>query len=231
MPTLRSLACLSLCGSAACYAPTMPLHQPTATVRSRALEPRMASAAVTAAKAKIVEEVKETMKDSMLMFCVRSEGIKVNDMNAMRQKFDDAVTVRCVKNTLVKRAAEDFPNFQGGDDLLHYSNYWFFVPEDHMRSTYDTWQDFVKETKNDDIDVVGGMFEGQVLDKAGVEAVTKLPTKQELMGSTAIMLKKLPAKLAQSLHAAGAERVARVTKQAAGQKLVQAVKQMEGKKE
>ena len=70
-----------------------------------------------------------------------------------------------------------------------------------------------------------------MLDKAGVEAVVKLPTKQELMGSTAIMLKKLPAKLAQSLHAAGAERLARVTKQAAGQKLVQAVKAMEGKKE
>ena len=78
---------------------------------------------------------------------------------------------------------------------------------------------------------MGGIFDGQVLDKKGVEAVTKLPTKQELMGQTAIMLKALPTKLARTLHQAGAGRLARATKQASGQKLVQAVKAMEGKKE
>ena len=75
------------------------------------------------------------------------------------------------------------------------------------------------------------MFEGEVLDKDGVVAITKLPTKQELMGTTASLLKALPTKLARSLNEAGALRIARVTKQASGQKLVQAVKAMEGKKE
>ena len=79
--------------------------------------------------------------------------------------------------------------------------------------------------------IVGGMFEGQCLDKKGIEAVTKLPTKQELMQNTAIMLKKMPQKLASALNQAGAQRIAKVTKQAAGQKLVQAVKQVEGKLE
>ena len=83
----------------------------------------------------------------------------------------------------------------------------------------------------EDNDIVCGLFEGEVLDKAGVVAVTKLPTKQELMQQTAVMLKQLPTKLARTLNEAGAARVARVTKQASGQKLVQAVKAMEGKKE
>lgn len=113
---------------------------------ARSDSPRMASAAVTAKKAAIVDEVKGHMEGASMMFCVRSEGIKVNDMNMMRQKFPESVTVRCVKNTLVKRATEDFPNFQGGDDLLAYSNYWFFVPEDSMRETVDIWEDWIKET-------------------------------------------------------------------------------------
>ena len=69
------------------------------------------------------------------------------------------------------------------------------------------------------------------MDKKGIEAITKLPTKQELMQQTAIMLKALPTKLARSLNQAGAQRLAKVTKQAAGQKLVQAVKAVEGKLE
>lgn len=80
-------------------------------------------------------------------------------------------------------------------------------------------------------DIVGGMFDGQLLDKKGVVAITKLPTKKELMGTTAVLLKALPTKLARTLNQAGAQRLAKVTKQASGQKLVQAVKAMEGKKE
>ena len=73
------------------------------------------------------------------------------------------------------------------------------------------------------------MFEGTVLDGKGVEAVTKLPTKKELMQNTAIMLKKLPGKLAISLNDAGAERLARSMKQAQGEKLVKALDLMKDK--
>merc|ERR1711990_1294246 len=99
------------------------------------------------------------------MFCVRSEGIKVNEINEMRQKFPDEVTIRCVKNTLVKRACEDIPKFQGGDSLLEYSNYWFFVPEEQMRPAVDVWDDWVKDTNQaEEVAIVGGVFEGECLD-------------------------------------------------------------------
>ena len=70
-----------------------------------------------------------------------------------------------------------------------------------------------------------------MLDKKGVIQITKLPTKQELMGQTAMLIKQLPTKLARSLNTAGAQRLAKVTNQASGQKLVQAIKAMEGKLE
>jgi len=226
---LRAL--LLLCSTSLLAAFNTALHAPASTRLGRATQLQMGAAAVVAKKAATVEEVKETMENSALMFCVRSESITVNDMNMMRQKFDDSVTIRCVKNTLVKRAADDVPKFQGGDSLLEYSNYWFFVPEDQMRSAVETWTDWVKETKDEHTEIKGGIFSGEVLDQKGVVAVSKLPTKQELMGQTASLLKCLPAKLARSLDSAGAGRLARVTKQAAGQKLVQAVKAMEGKME
>merc|ERR1719498_453294 len=129
----------------------------------------------------------------------------------------EGTTIRCVKNTLIRRAAEKVPRFQGGDDLLEYSNYWFFCPEEEMRSSVETWNDWVKETKQEDNEIVGGVFEGKFVDKKGVVEITKLPTKQELMGQTAIMLKALPTKIARTLNDAGAGRLARVTKQASGQ--------------
>jgi ribosomal protein L10 len=75
------------------------------------------------------------------------------------------------------------------------------------------------------------MFEGTLLTADGIEAVTKLPTKQELMQTTAVLVKAVPTKLARLLNQAGAQRLARVTKQASGQKLVQAIKAVEGKME
>jgi len=219
-------ACLVQLPAAFRAGPVRSSPQPHGAARSSGVR-MMPAPQVLAKKAKVVEEVKATLEDTTLMFCVRSAGLKVNELNALRQKLPESVTMRCVKNTLVKRAVEDFPQFQGGDDLLHYSNYWFFVPEDQMRPAVDTWNDFIDETKKEDNAILGGLFEGQVLDPAGVVAVTKLPTKQELMGQTATMLKMLPTKLARSLNEAGAQRLAKVTKQAAGQKLVQAVKAVE----
>ena len=101
-------------------------------------------------KAALVDEVKEQMQASSLLFCVRSEGITVNEMNLQRQKFPDTVKIRCVKNTLMHRAAQDFPDFEpvsktGGE--LKFSNYWFFVPEEDMRATVKTWNEFIDDSK------------------------------------------------------------------------------------
>ena len=76
---------------------------------------------------------------------------------------------------------------------------------------------------------MGGLFGGDLLDEKGVTAVSKLPTKQELMGQTAILLKALPTKLARTLKAADATRVARAVKEAQGTKLGRAVKAMSEK--
>ena len=74
--------------------------------------------------------------------------------------------------------------------------------------------------------LVGGLFGGELLDEKGVTAVSKLPTKQELMATTATLLTVLPAKLARTLKNADATRIARGVKEAQGSKLARAVKAM-----
>jgi len=190
----------------------------------------MISAENIAKKAAVVEEVEALMDKSSLMFCVRTAGVQVNELNDLRQKLPEGVSLKCTKNTLVKRAAQAYPRFQNGDSLLEYSNYWFFVPEGDMREAVELWNDFAKESgKKKEREIVGGMFEGQALDADGIVAVTKLPTKQEQMGKTAVLLKMLPSKLARVVKEAGAVRIARGLKEARGSKLSRAVKGMSDK--
>lgn len=223
------LACSALVAAAAGYAPAAVYTPKLSASVDRSAVVTMGAPAIVAKKQAIVDEVKVTLEDTMLMFCVRSEGIPVNKMNDMRQKMPEGTVVRCVKNTLIKRAIADDDRFPESEDLLQRSNYWFFVPEANVRDTVELWDKFVAETKLEDNAIVGGMFEGQVLDPKGIEAVTKLPTKQELMGTTAVLLKALPTKLARTLKSADATRVARAIKEAQGQKLARAVEAMKDK--
>merc|ERR1712070_790938 len=209
----------------------------SAVLSSRTGSVQMAGAAALAKKTVVVEKVRENMDDAQLMFCIRSEGIQ---LNLFRQSLPEDIKLQCVKNTLVKVASRPDDSHAGYerfnpadtaavDEMLQYSNYWFFVPEERMRESVKIFDDWVNDNKLKDKDgearaIIGGFFDGQVLDSKGVVAVSKLPTKQELMQQTAVSLKLVPTKLARSLKAAGAERLAKGLKQASAQKLSVAVK-------
>lgn len=182
----------------------------------------MGSPAAYEKKQKVVDALKQEMESATLMFAARSEGIPVNAMNKLRMEFEDidGATVMCAKNTLVKRAAEDYPHFMPEDSLTKYSNLWFFAKEESMRPAVEKWGAFVKEiSRAEENGVRGGIFDGSQLDGKGVVQISKLPTKQELMGTTAALVKAVPTKLGKAI------------KQAQGQKLVRAVKLVADQKE
>merc|ERR1719183_1994341 len=178
----RLTLCAALASSAAGYA-SAGVRSAVGASRSAAVS--MGAPSIVAQKQEIVDGLKAKLDDTMLIFCARSEGMPVNTMNAIRQKMPEGTTIQCTKNTIVRRAIAEDDRFPEDENLLQRSNYWFFVPEADVRATVETWNKFIDETNLEDNAIVGGMFEGQVLDAAGIEAVTKLPTKQELMGTTA----------------------------------------------
>ena len=82
---------------------------------------------------------------------------------------------------------------------------WFFVDEDvHIKDTIGALTKWTKDYgKKETHEILGGVFGGELLDAKGVDAVGKLPTKQELMG-----------RLAFALQEAGAARIVRCINQA-----------------
>lgn len=187
----------------------------------------------------LVKEIQSGMEDAALMFCVRSEGIPANEMNALRMSIPEDVKIKVCKNNLVKIAAsgEGFERFAAiaGEEkeITRMSNIWFYVPEDKMKVTVEGWSNHCKEfsgNENRCSDIIGGAFDGSVLDAKGVDAISKLPTKQELMQNTAVAIKQTSVKLARVLKQAGAaQRIAKGVKEAQGNKLARAVNAMSTK--
>jgi large subunit ribosomal protein L10 len=239
MPFQRT-SFLFLAGVATGLLPTQRLpvaSSPFASSRASSLS--MVGTAALVKKQAAVAEIQDSMKDAALMFCVRSEGIPVNEMSALRQSFPEDVTIKVCKNNLIKIAAqgegfERFAEIAGEEkEITRMSNIWFYVPEDKMKDTVKGWEKHCKEFSGNEIRnsaIIGGAFDGAILDAKGVDAVSKLPTKQELMQSTAIALKQTSVKLARVLKQAGAaQRIATGVKEAQGSKLARAVNAMSAK--
>ena len=79
----------------------------------RVASPQMVGSVALVKKEAAVLEIQEGMKDAALMFCVRSEGIPANEMNALRQAFPEEVKIKVCKNNLLKIATlgEGFERF------------------------------------------------------------------------------------------------------------------------
>ena len=121
----------------------------------------------------------------------------------------------------------------GGE--LKFSNYWFFVPEEDMRATVKTWNDFIDESKrvcdprappvraHRSLSAPARRTRPRFRRRSrrswaacsvatcsmprALRLSSKLPTKQGLMGQVATLLTVLPTKLGRSLNAAGAQRL------------------------
>ena len=101
-----SLLCTALCGLASGLQVGLPAS-PSAAARTAGV--CMPAADVIEKKAKVVDQVKGSMEKAAMIFSVRTEGIKVNDMNRVRQKLPEDVDVTCAKSTLVRTEAWHVP--------------------------------------------------------------------------------------------------------------------------
>jgi ribosomal protein L10 len=143
---MRACVALLLCCAADALLPGA-LSAPRVAMTPRSGYVVMAGAKALAKKTEKLEDIRATMAEAQLMFCVRSEGLRVNEINKLRQLLPEGVEMKCVKNTLINLAVKDFDQFNADniDELLHYSNFWFFASEDKMRESFKIWKDFSKD--------------------------------------------------------------------------------------
>lgn len=209
-----ALILLSVMNSAAGFQSAMPKPSQPATVLfgGRAATP-LGRVSTKEGKAAKIEQVKEQLEKSLLVFAVPSAGLSVSQMGSLRDKLPEDSKAIVVKNKLMARAIMEDDKWSPINDMLTLENMWIFVGEDGLRGSIDGYDAWIKEFNLEKCGVKGGASEGKTLDSKGVKAMGKLPTKKELM-----------AKIAMSINMAGAQGIAIRLKNASGQKLAKAIK-------
>lgn len=137
-----------------------------------------------AQKEKVVEELGQIFESSGVVVVAHYTGLTVAEMQTLRAKASAAgSSVRVAKNRLAKIALQGKPcesitDLMSGMTVLTYS-------EDPVAAAK-VVEDFAKDNKK--FEILGGAMGETALDRAGVEAVSKMPSRDELIAQIAGML-------------------------------------------
>jgi large subunit ribosomal protein L10 len=132
-----------------------------------------------AQKEQLVDELGQIFESSGVVVVAHYAGLTVVEMQDLRARASEAGgAVRVAKNRLAKIALEGKPCASIADHLtgmtvLTYS-------EDPVAAAK-VAEDFAKDNKK--FEILGGAMGENVLDRAGVTAVSKMPSRDELIAS------------------------------------------------
>jgi large subunit ribosomal protein L10 len=124
-----------------------------------------------------VAEVAEQVANAQTIAIAEYRGIEVGHLTVLRKKArESGVYLRVMKNTLVRRAVAGTPFASLADHMvgpLIYS-----VSADPVAAAK-VLNDFAKT--NDKLVLKAGSYAGKVLDKAGMQALASIPSREELL--------------------------------------------------
>ena len=128
-------------------------------------------------KKAVVAEVSAEVAKAQTIVVAEYAGIEVSDLTVLRAKARDAgVYLRVLKNTLVRRAVADTAFASLADQMTGPLIYSF--SSDPVAAAK-VLNDFAKT--NDKLKLKAGSYAGKVLDKAGVQALASIPSREELL--------------------------------------------------
>ena len=130
-------------------------------------------------KQPIVAEISEAIKDAASIVLVTYSGITVEQDTAMRKELREAgVSYKVYKNTMMNFAFQGTPceelckNLEGTNALA--------VSKDDATAPARVLAKFAKTAPK--LELVAACVEGAYYDKAGVEALSAIPSREELLG-------------------------------------------------
>jgi large subunit ribosomal protein L10 len=128
-------------------------------------------------KKAIVAEVSAEVAKAQTLVVAEYRGIEVGQLTTLRKKARESdVYLRVLKNTLVRRAVAD-TSFAGLADQMTGPLIYAFSAD--AVAAAKVLQEFAKG--NDKLVLKAGCFGGKVLDKAGVQALASIPSREELL--------------------------------------------------
>ncbi len=145
-------------------------------------------------KKQIVEELSQQFTNEVSVFYADFKGQSVKQLESLRKAVKEAEgNAKIIKNTLARLA---FAN--NGVEVEFEENNIFVWGEDQITLA----KILIKHAKDnkDSFKIKGAVIEGEAKDVAYVEEVSKLPTKDELLGMVAFMMKAPVAKFAWGLQ-------------------------------
>ena len=158
-------------------------------------------------KAELIETLQTTLTASSTVVVTHQVGMTVAESSDLRAKMREAgAGFKVTKNRIAKLALkgtryEELEGLFTGPTAIGTS-------EDPVAAAK-ALVDYAKG--NDKLTIIGGSMDGKILDKAGVEALAKMPSLDELRGKLVGLLQAPAAKIARVTQAP-AGKVARVVK-------------------
>ena len=133
-----------------------------------------------------LEFVEKSFDGSQIAFCVDYLGLTVAEVTSLRVQLNKVgAEAKVVKNTLAKLAASKCFKESSAADLEKFNNLFqgpsmlIFGREDAVSSAK-VLAKFAKE--NEKLSIKGGWFSNTFIDEKGVEAVSKMPSREEVLG-------------------------------------------------
>jgi len=153
-------------------------------------------------KKAVVAEVSAQVANAQTIVVAQYAGIEVGDLTVLRAKArEQGVYLRVLKNTLARRAVADTAFAGLADHLvgpLIYS-----ISADAVAPAK-VLNDFAKT--NDKLVLKAGSYSGKVLDKAGVQALASVPTKEVLLAQLLGLMQSPISGFARAIAAVAAQK-------------------------
>lgn len=136
-------------------------------------------------KVAVVEELAQKFQESAAAIFTDYRGLNVQDITELRKRLrESGVEYRVVKNTLTSLAAKA-ANIESIDQLLGGPTAIAFNPTDPVAPAK-VLSEFAKI--NNALEIKGGVLDGAVIDKDGVERLASLPSREELLATVAMRM-------------------------------------------
>ena len=126
-----------------------------------------------------IEELTAALSNAKVIYLADFTGLDVAKVTGLRNKLRNSeVSYQVVKNRLAKRAAAE-AGISGLDEHLVGPTAIAFTSEDPIAPAK-ILQDFADE--DDTFSIKSGFMDGQILSPNEIEALSKLPSREELLG-------------------------------------------------
>lgn len=136
-------------------------------------------------KKAVVAEVSAQVAGAQTIAVAEYRGIEVGHLTVLRKKArESGVYLRVLKNTLVRRAVEG-TEFAGLAEQM-VGPLIYSISADPVAAAK-VLNDFAKT--NDKLVLKAGCYAGEVLDKAGVQALASIPSREELLSKLLYVMK------------------------------------------